>query len=218
MKRRQFLTTAALTAIGASLAPQILKGQDPYVEYAKMEAELLNWYVTPRLAKHVQNNNHWQLLQIQSEWGCGDVLQQDEFFKQALFQQHEFLGIAYDGLGCYVTKPNYPNRSGRTSLPWKEGGATHAYCAVSVKDYHNVYAYDGVGQSWMNVEDYIFYKQLMEMGEYSFGRNRLMGCGLVPGLVDPFQPEIRSYNSPLRLNRTLSGVDSYEIHVIWGKR
>ena len=228
MKRRQFLTTTALTAIGASLAPQILKGQDPYVEYARIEQELTEWYVTPRLAKHNQSNNHWHLLQIQSEWGYGDVLQQwnqekDGFFKQPLSRQEKFLGVAYDGLGCYSVEPNYP-RSGRTMLPWDKGGMLYMHYAVPLRDYRNVYAHDGVGQSWMNVEDFVFYQQLIKMGEYSFYNNHLMGCGLVPGLVDPFMPRRRHSLIDYReLNYHPSGVrvypvDSYEIHVMWRKR
>jgi len=201
MKRRQFLTTAALTAIGATLAPQILKGQDPYLEYARMEAELLNWYITPRTAKHVKSNNHWHLLQMGSEWGYGDVL------KQWQDKHDKYLHGA-------SSKPM--KWSGRTIKPWDEGGVIRMYYAVPLRDYSNVYAYDGVGQSWMNVEDYVFYQHIMGMGEYSVGRNRLIGCGLVPGLIDPFNPIGPYYNR--FYTPSLNPVDSYEIHVIWKKR
>ena len=201
MKRRQFITTAALTAIGASIAPQILKGQDPYEKYAKMEAELTEWYVTPRLVEHTQENNFWQLIQMCSSGEAMEFVDPPEEWDMS-------------GSGVQVVAPGYYHMSN----------------AVCLRDYYNVYEYRGMRGInghwwWMNVDDYLFYQRLYGLGVFDFNTNRLMGCVITPGLVDPFDPcaDILKYRSEAKrvypvIPERINVIDSYEIHIMWRKR
>lgn len=223
MKRRQFLTTAALTAIGASVAPQILKGnQDPYREYERLSEELLEWYVTPREAyRHSPATNYWNRLKGQSEWGYKNAIAESKVY-------HE--NINHD-LGLH-----FRNGKGHGITQWNKGGLLRVSHVVSLRDYANVYEcrvplrptnmgeWSTVG--WINVEDYEFYSHWME-GEFPLntGPRQLMGVELVPGLVDPFSPSAsclrdgsnRGNVRPIIPDR-IGVVDSYEIHVMWRKR
>ena len=167
MKRRQFLTTAALVSIGASVAPQILKGQDPYAEYARMEQELTDWYVTPRGAEHVESNNFWSLLT--SGIGPGEPSVDDS----------QYYHPAPDGLQGMMINPNL----------WR---MKHA---VRILDYNHVYMRQLSNDyfCWMNVEDFGFYERILEQGAF---RGDMLGCGIVMGLTNPFCP-INPYTSPV---------------------
>lgn len=217
MKRRQFLTTAALTAIGATVAPQILKGQDPYEEYAKMEQELLNWYIAPRKVNvHHEGSNYWHLLKGKSVFGHVNAIEKAEQYHYAM---REKLG---------------PEEDGRLAVTWDEGGFLHIVHDVHLRDYANVYEckipisinkHEYYNKIWMNVEDYEFYNHWM-MGEFPYdcGPRQLMGVELVPGLVDPFNLNtsiLKGHHNtnvlPIISDR-IGVVDSYEIHVMWRKR
>ena len=209
MKRRQFLQTTALTTIGATLLPGILKGQDPYQEYVN---ETLNeWSIVPRRSIHVKENNYWHILQGQSEWGYKDAIAEYQSYHESLAHR-------------WPTDPSI--YSGIKVVPWDEGGLLHVMDNIIFTphiiniDQASVYecsnlatSIDGLGvqRAWMNVCDYEFYNHWMT-GEFPLKvKNRhLMGVSIIPGLIDPYNPRA----IPARSNP----VDSYEIHVMWRKK
>ncbi len=217
MKRRNFLTTAALGAAAAVVAPKVFS-QDPYVEYAKMERELLDWYIAPRGNVHVKENNYWHLLQGNSEWGYKSAIE------ESMVDHRHNTRASLKGT----------NHSGYSILPWNDGGLLHVMDQICLRDYSNVYermipipigGQFFYSRMWMNVEDYEFYRHWMT-GKFPLrtGERYLMGVELVPGPVDPFRPTQRFYKTPeLSIDergniRRSYPVDSYEIHVMWRKR
>lgn len=216
MKRRTFLTTAALGSAAAIVAPKVFS-QDPNAWYNEWAEDFHSWEVVPRGIEHVEDNNYWHALQGVSEWGHGDVLQQwttnhSKYFEYAYVTHPKCTLYSIDK----PPEPTYPNdgsggqRTGRIMHPWDNGGVINMHYGVLFKDFYNVM----VGQDyWMNVDDYVFYQRLLGMGEHCFINGHLMGAGLVPMWQDPFMR-----NKLLWTPHCAEGNPSYEIHVIWRKR
>ena len=85
-----------------------------------------------------------------------------------------------------------------------------AHTNVDFRDYTNIYQYRN-GRNhifWMNVEDYVFYKELERDAVFDFNQTHLLGVELIRGLIDPLNPS----------KNVIRPVDSYEIHVMYQKK
>jgi len=203
MKRRNFLRAAVIGSAAAVVAPTVF-AQNPHKWYNDWIEDFHSWETVPRGVEHVSDNNYWDNLQGRSEWGYGDIN------KQWMAHRDKYFEASDDG---------------RVIMFWDEGGIIHMRYDVILSDYDNVYQHNTPGSWmtstkhcpmdlwWMNVEDYIFYRQLMDMGEYSFYKNSLMGCGLVSQWLNPFTD-----NKSQWIRDCAEGNCGYEIHVMWRKR
>lgn len=108
-------------------------------------------------------------------------------------------------------------------------GSQHPYptdrrtYTVNFRDHANVYQYRN-GRNhifWMNVEDYVFYQELERDAVLNFNQTHLLGVGLIPGLIHPFEPRLlRTRNTGIVSPLNYGGdyhLDGYEIHVIYQK-
>jgi len=202
MKRREFFTKVVLGTAAVAVCPHIL-GQEPVKALNPYRNVLSNpyyqWVRAKRSDVHVRDNNYWENLKPTTAFykDAEKTVQYKNIHKQDW--QVSGAGFQYD---------------------WVYEGTWPIYFGPVTPQ-----AMDGYQKQWMNIEDYDFFRQLSDLNGVSlfdFSEHRLLGVGLIPGLINPINPGRAFYKAPQYIQdginrRTISPIDAYEIHIIYQK-
>jgi len=221
MKRRDFFTKLALTTAAVAVAPGVLS-QEPGKALSPYRNVLNNpyyqWVRAKRSDVHVRDNNYWRCLEKATQpWD--EAMEYSRKLVDAAPKQYT------EGKGGYISLLDPPLIRMYTDIQFREydwvyEGTWPIYFGPVTPQ-----AMDGYQKQWMNIEDYDFFRQLSDLNGVSlfdFSEHRLLGVGLIPGLINPINPGRAFYKAPQYIQdginrRTISPIDAYEIHIIYQK-